>query len=274
MQDDLPRRVLGLLRGSTDTHGESVELLRQPHIATRLLRLIVDGVVPPHATLLSATLLQKALRRSPLEECPDTLTLLHALRAAIASHQRVLATHLGLAAAVRLLRSPEWPPEQLLARVGAALLPNDAPCAALLPTTADCAAFVLVMTLLAEELHAPAARLSVPPARLAAVRAALRHDAASLLASLHAWSGGGHVAPAPLLERAAALRCATAWCTAGLVAPRACAESALLAVCACGLLATARARQLICRNRHRSQTSSTTRRCNPANRVREIMRGL
>ena len=66
-------------------------------------------------------LLQKALRRSPLEECPDTLTLLHALRAAIASHQRVLATHLGLAAAVRLLRSPEWPPEQLLARVGAAL---------------------------------------------------------------------------------------------------------------------------------------------------------
>ena len=102
--------------------------------------------------LLAAQLLQKAVRRNPIDECPELPALLLALRAACNLGMKPVATQLALAAAVRMLR-------------------GDSPnlLESLTSTLDDRATTVLLLTVLAEELHAPASKISVSPQRTAAV---------------------------------------------------------------------------------------------------------
>ena len=206
----LAARLHSLLH-STD-YKRSDEILREPKIAHHLLALVNsflqqnDPARGPTRRFIARRrneLLQKAVRRNPIDECPELPPLLLALRAACNLGIKPVATQLALAAAVRMLRS-------------------DAPnlLESLTSTLDDRATTVLLLTVLAEELHAPASKTSVSPMRLLETRSALRNAGGSVLTSLYQWmttpsgSSPGSMTP---LQAVDALRCAAAWCNAGLL---------------------------------------------------------
>ena len=244
MEDDLGPRLLDLLRGGSEHFSACVKLVREPRFALRLLPL-VQRALAAHGPaeeegplLLACQLLQRGCRRCPLDECPNASSVHEALRVACSLGKTAVATQLALGAAVLVLRSPAWEPDRLLQGIGAALLPSDSAGTA---AAGGYSALVLALTLLAEELHAPAAKISVPPDRTVAVRASLRRNGASLLATLHDWCchNDSTLMDAALRNTslAAALRCSAAWCTAGLISPTAYAEGTILTSRACQCLA-------------------------------------
>jgi hypothetical protein len=170
---------------------------------------------PSAAALLCAQAMQKALRRAPpaeLESCG--LGLVDALRAAAERRWTAGLTQLALAASVAMIRSTDL---SLLASFDGERSESNRAIA------------LRLLTLLAEELHSPASRISAPPGRLEDVRQALRRSGPHTLSLLHSWfdqaasAAGGdvhpHLAAAAAESAAAVLRAAGAWCTCGLLAP-------------------------------------------------------
>ena len=188
--------------------------------------------------LLAANLAQKGLRRAPVSDsCEPALRnyLVPAMLTAASVGDSTLLTQLGLGAAVCLIRTEAWPAEQLLNGLGERLH-NVSTCAS------ERAAMLMILTVLAEELHSPAAKISVPPLRTAAVRSALRLGAQFVLATLQEWHAqqvpGAHDAVASVLcGPAATLRCGHAWCAAHLIDARVATSSALLTTSALSCLA-------------------------------------
>ena len=185
--------------------------------------------------LLAANLAQKGLRRAPVSDsCEPALRnyLVPAMLTAASVGDSTILTQLGLGAAVCLIRTEAWPADQLLNGLGERLH-NVGTCAS------ERAAMLMILTVLAEELHSPAAKISVPPLRTAAVRSALRRDAQLVLATLQEW----HVQQVPgavasmLCGPAATLRCGHAWCVAHLIDARVATSSALLTSSALSCLA-------------------------------------
>lgn len=227
-----------LLRGggSLESHNS---LVRSPQISIQLLIFIQNSREKGNdpTVCLAATLLQRAVRRCPADELPDVLMLLQALHTASVTGNSATATQLALSVAVLLIRSTQ-PPESLLTMLSTTLLATDGQRAGPART-----ALVSVVTLLAEELHAPAARISVAPQRLHALRSVLRRDGASLLSSLYTWATASSgeaqsTAASSTASSVGLLRCATAWCTAGLVSPQASMQSAMLCTVACQCLSS------------------------------------
>jgi len=188
--------------------------------------------------LLAANLAQKGLRRAPVSDsCEPALRnyLVPAMLTAASVGDSTLLTQLGLGAAVCLIRTEAWPADQLLNGLGERLH-NVGTCAS------ERAAMLMILTVLAEELHSPAAKISVPPLRTAAVRSALRLGAQFVLATLQEWHAqqvpGAHDAVASVLcGPAATLRCGHAWCAAHLIDARVATSSALLTTSALSCLA-------------------------------------
>ena len=204
---DLAARLNALLNGGSGSHAAAQEIQRGPGAASSLLAVIeAYGRDDSSVKLLAAQILQKALRRCPLQEAPDVTRLLNALRT---SHSAIIVTQIALSVSVLLFRMQSVPPTQFLAALHAEM--QDA-------KPGLCA----VLTIIAEEVLEPAAKISVAPERAGLVRSELREGAAAVLNALHDWTVAGHVG---LIY---ALRCGHAWCAAGLVTPGVAMSSALL----------------------------------------------
>ena len=178
---------------------------------------------PPYLQLL-CQMLQKSCRRAPIGVCEGILVpLIHAVRESAALGWLTMLTQCGLAVSVLLLRTEAVPAAQVLSGLGSELRAE---------VLADRAALLAVLRLFAEELHAPAAKVTVSPMRRDAVVEALRLEAPALLAQLECWATPpaecARCAVAPLLATTTVLDCARAWCDAGLVSARLACESALL----------------------------------------------
>ena len=168
--------------------------------------------------LLAANLAQKGLRRAPVSDsCEPALRnyLVPAMLTAASVGDSTLLTQLGLGAAVCLIRTEAWPADQLLNGLGERLH-NVGTCAS------ERAAMLMILTVLAEELHSPAAKISVPPLRTAAVRSALRLGAQFVLATLQEWHAqqvpGAHDSVASVLC-GPALLCGACAAPAGTCVP-------------------------------------------------------
>jgi len=211
------------------------------HVARLTQCLATELAAPGHpsaAALFCAQALQKSLRRAgaaELESCGASLV--DALRAAAERRWTAGLTQLALAAAVAMIRSADL--SLLLAFDGQQ------------SEASRCIALSL-LTLLAEELHSPASRISAPPERPAHVRLLLRQSAPHTMAMLHTWfeqaaaaaAGGGEATTAQTTaadSAAAVLRAAGAWCVAGLVSGSQIAASALFTASAAAALQHPRA---------------------------------
>jgi hypothetical protein len=203
------------------------ELLRSPDSAKALLELaarFLDALpigyrpnVPP-LLLLAVTLLARAVRRCPLETAPEARSVLSVLSTAARRLGNIgpVCTQLALGAAMLILRSPDWSPQVIISSLGHEL-------------ANDRHALCSVLTLMAEELHAPTAKMSVAPKRLDSVREALQLEAAAVLSGLDNWAACSTAASAGFdgdssrqdhavgEDLTHALRCGLAWCNAGFV---------------------------------------------------------
>ena len=204
-------------------------LLRTPRSAQRLFALLEHGLCHSSSAaplLLAAQLAQRSTRRCPVDEIPDFDLVLAALREASRRGATAIATQSALGCSVLLLRAHA--PETLLAELGDKLAaPEDHPC------------LLAVLTLLAEELHAPASKISAAPQHTAAVKAALRQSAPAVLGTLDTWCSDAAATEPHGLRAVDALRCAHAWCIAGLVSADAAAASPMLTTRAAGYLTVA-----------------------------------
>ncbi|EOD18725.1 hypothetical protein EMIHUDRAFT_470194 [Emiliania huxleyi CCMP1516] len=215
---------------------------RQPGHTLRMLKCLAGqaaSVVPPPAALFCAQAVQKSLRRAPLPELDEALAavLLAATREAAARGWQAGLIQLCLACAVTAIRAGET---TLLAAFDG----NS--------SAVERLAALQLLALVAEELHSPASKISVAPARPAALRAALVSQADATLATLHRWFEEAAAAAAasqrlqPAQAEAAAhsaaavLRAVGAWCACGLLGAESAAASPLLSRCAAGALANSR----------------------------------
>ena len=214
-------------------YNASTALLRASGTVGRLLSFIeanTSGDLP--ILLLSSQLMQQALRRCPLDDLPVDVfrRLLDVLRAAANNAALgIICTQLAMSVAVLVLRSVSLSAEQVLGTLSGALQGS---------------ALLSVLTVLAEELHAPSSKISFSPQRAGEMHAALHTGAAAILAGLDDWCGGDTAVAAAAggdqlatATIANALRCGVAWCAAGLVSADAAAASALLTCRAAACLA-------------------------------------
>ena len=165
----------GRMQAGEQRSGEALlELQRSPGCVTALLSLIhssaslpADAAEPP-LTVFSTQALQKCLRRAPAVELSSAApTLAAALHGFAARHWGASVTQLCLGLVIVILRS-EAPPEQSLRELLESFEAESG--------GAERSACVAFLTLLAEELHEPAARVSVAPQRVQHVRQARERE--------------------------------------------------------------------------------------------------
>ena len=209
IQDALRHHVTRLVQHGDAASGPALEGLLRQTKSTAALLAIIKGVAEtigeaptaPPELLLCCQLLQKTLRRAPAAEIEGSAAVLLPLlrmSASLGCGWSLVLTQLSLAFAVLLIRTEAWDVAQLLPSLATELG----------GTGAD-GAMLAVLTVLAEEIHAPAAKISVAPARTAAVRQALRREAGAVLTAVGSFCEQQQVA-------ASAMRCGRAWCSAGL----------------------------------------------------------
>ena len=236
-EDAFRLHISRLVRGEAASGRELEALVRAPNSPAILLHLVRATVETaatttlaeapaPAELLLCCQLLQKTLRRAPAPECDGSAAALLPLvrtAAAMGCGWTPVLTQLSLSVAVLLIRTETWTDAQLLPSLAAALGVELSSS----PTLSAHAALLSILTLLGEEVHSPASRLSVAPVRVAAVRQELRHSAAAVLAAAAA-SCELAVANGCPRQVGCAMLCGRAWCAAGLVEPRLACSSALL----------------------------------------------
>ena len=137
---------------STGNGSSLLELQRAPNALSLLQALLQEElaqepppVAPPAVLLMGTQMLQKCLRRCPLEAAAGIeALLLPALTAATARRWRPIVTQIALALAVLLIRQTAWPESTLLSQLLAQLSGES--------LAIERTALVALLTLLAEEL--------------------------------------------------------------------------------------------------------------------------